>query len=600
MAEELLSSDPIAGLHGLVDDEAAKAGLDPSFVRRIVGAESNWNPSARSSKGALGLMQLMPATAKDYGVTDLLNPSENVRAGVAHLARLNTKYGGDQTKVAAAYNAGEGNVDAHGGVPPFPETQGYVNKVVGGGMLSSDPDAGKMLSSDPDAGVPVKAVDQKKEENRDKYKAANPQMWQKIVAAAKNAATHPLDTAASALPLVGGAVGGVYGGVTGAAIGGAAGAGFEDAIKRGGQALAAIPDVARNLVSSDPDVRAATRGGAAQGALEGVKNAGFEGAVQGALQGVGSVAGKAADVIAPRLYQSALKPAAKLLKPVMQGAAMGGLGTATQTRDPLTIAKGAALGAAGGGILAGVTSAVSPVITRMLNEDIPVSAKGIAKVEGLLQVNEGARKAILEKSVANHPEGLNPFKITANLSKAMGEGGQLEKFVKNVNPQADLDAISKVGENFLSAHGGSSIPVDTANAMKQATYAVNKRAYGRVGGAGEEAEKVLASGLRNEVNAVAPGLEAVDQATSELVKAKRGLEARVAVAANRDPVGFAWVTKNPQTFVLALMDRSPAFKSLIARGLWKAKGAALQQGLPNVFRLGILAAQSLSGDEEKK
>ena len=111
-----------------VRQAATEAGLDPDFVTRLVQAESNWDPSLVSKKGAIGLMQVLPSTAKDYGVTNLRDPKENIKAGIAHLKRLSSKYQSHEL-LAAAYNAGEGAVEKHGGVPPFKETQAYVDKV---------------------------------------------------------------------------------------------------------------------------------------------------------------------------------------------------------------------------------------------------------------------------------------------------------------------------------------------------------------------------------------------------------------------------------------------------------------------------------------
>jgi hypothetical protein len=116
-----------------VSRAAQEAGLDPEFVSRIVDTESKWNPLAVSKAGARGLMQVMPATAKQYGVTRLMDPAENIKAGVAYLKDLSQKYPGRPDLIAAAYNAGPGAVDKAGGVPNYRETQEYVQKVAGNG-----------------------------------------------------------------------------------------------------------------------------------------------------------------------------------------------------------------------------------------------------------------------------------------------------------------------------------------------------------------------------------------------------------------------------------------------------------------------------------
>lgn len=105
-------------------------GVDPALVRAIMHAESAFQRNALSPKGAQGLMQLMPATAGDYGVTDAFDPVQNIDAGVEHLAMLLDLYDGDVTLAAAAYNAGQGAVARYGRqVPPFAETQVYVQRV---------------------------------------------------------------------------------------------------------------------------------------------------------------------------------------------------------------------------------------------------------------------------------------------------------------------------------------------------------------------------------------------------------------------------------------------------------------------------------------
>jgi soluble lytic murein transglycosylase-like protein len=103
--------------------------VDPHLARAVMRMESGGNPDAISSAGAIGLMQLMPGTAKSLGV-DPKNPQRNLEGGIKYLAQLADKYDGDYVKTLAAYNAGSGRVDSYGGVPPFPETQRYVKNVI--------------------------------------------------------------------------------------------------------------------------------------------------------------------------------------------------------------------------------------------------------------------------------------------------------------------------------------------------------------------------------------------------------------------------------------------------------------------------------------
>ncbi len=109
---------------------AVRNGVPPGLVDAVIQAESSYNPKAVSPRGAKGLMQLMPETAEVFGVEDPFSPKENIDAGVGLLKNLLDKYGGDYKKALAAYNAGEGAVDRNGGVPPYNETQEYVNRVI--------------------------------------------------------------------------------------------------------------------------------------------------------------------------------------------------------------------------------------------------------------------------------------------------------------------------------------------------------------------------------------------------------------------------------------------------------------------------------------
>ncbi|MCY7312376.1 MAG: lytic transglycosylase domain-containing protein [Pseudoxanthomonas sp.] len=104
-------------------------GVEEAIVRAIIHAESSFNPMALSHAGAQGLMQLMPPTARRFGVSDSYDPSQNIRGGVQYLAWLLRRFNGNLTLAAAGYNAGEGAVDRHGGVPPYRETQRYVERV---------------------------------------------------------------------------------------------------------------------------------------------------------------------------------------------------------------------------------------------------------------------------------------------------------------------------------------------------------------------------------------------------------------------------------------------------------------------------------------
>jgi len=122
-------------------------GVDPRLVESVIRAESAFNPTAVSRTGARGLMQLMPQTAAILGVRDSFDPRQNIEGGVRHLRYLLDRYPGNVSLAVAAYNAGEGAVDSHRGIPPFAETQQYVQRVLGGSAVSSSCTVGPLPKS---------------------------------------------------------------------------------------------------------------------------------------------------------------------------------------------------------------------------------------------------------------------------------------------------------------------------------------------------------------------------------------------------------------------------------------------------------------------
>ena len=123
--------DPaLAEWREFVNVAAKEANLDPRLVRAIIYVESAENPKAVSSKGAMGLMQLMPATAKSLGVKEPFQPNQNVQGGVRYFSKLMDRFDGNVRLALAAYNAGPGAVEKYGGIPPYPETRDYVRKVM--------------------------------------------------------------------------------------------------------------------------------------------------------------------------------------------------------------------------------------------------------------------------------------------------------------------------------------------------------------------------------------------------------------------------------------------------------------------------------------
>ena len=122
-------SERAARYESLIEENAAAHGVNPHLVRAVIQQESAFNPNARSNKGAMGLMQLMPATAAELGVTDPYNPSENIRGGVAYLKGLLVKFQQNVELALAAYNAGPTAVTKYGAVPPYRETKDYVSRI---------------------------------------------------------------------------------------------------------------------------------------------------------------------------------------------------------------------------------------------------------------------------------------------------------------------------------------------------------------------------------------------------------------------------------------------------------------------------------------
>jgi soluble lytic murein transglycosylase-like protein len=118
-------------IQALINQVASEQGVDQRLLRAVVEAESDFNPGEVSNKGAMGLMQLMPGTAKELGVGDPFNPYQNLTGGARYLKSMLRQFNGDVSLALAAYNAGPGAVREYGGIPNYPETKNYVKKILG-------------------------------------------------------------------------------------------------------------------------------------------------------------------------------------------------------------------------------------------------------------------------------------------------------------------------------------------------------------------------------------------------------------------------------------------------------------------------------------
>lgn len=117
-------------LRAMIKSAAQAAGIDEALFDALVAVESGYDPNARSSAGAMGLSQLMPGTARELGVTNPFDPAQNLNGGAKYLASMLQRFGGDFKLALAAYNAGPGAVERHNGIPPYAQTQAYVQKVL--------------------------------------------------------------------------------------------------------------------------------------------------------------------------------------------------------------------------------------------------------------------------------------------------------------------------------------------------------------------------------------------------------------------------------------------------------------------------------------
>lgn len=276
-----------------------------------------------------------------------------------------------------------------------------------------------------------------------------------------------------------------------------------------------------------------------------------QGAVSGAAQGVGIGLGAGMTKAAPWLMQKALKPSRTLLE---------------EYRTT-------------GGKLA----------QTLLDEGVNVTSAGLSKLQSLL----GKTNAEIRALVAEAPGQIEKKSVAARVLPVASKRAQ------QTNPTKDLKAIGETVEEFLDhpVYKGPSLSVPESQAMKQGTYQAIGKKYGEVSSAEIEAQKALARGLKEEVAEAVPQVSKLNQRDSELMAATDAVGRQVALSGNKDPVGFAWVTQNPTTFLAALIDRNPVIKSMLARGMW-ANAARAGKVTPDAIRAAVVALTTLGSDAQ--
>ena len=346
---------------------------------------------------------------------------------------------------------------------------------------------------------------------------------------AEDTATEPtfMSKAVDWLPVAGGTVGGIVGGLGGTAFGFGIG-GVPGAV--GGAAVGgAGGEAAKQLIEramGEPTPRTS---------LGAVANIGKEAVVQGGSELLGRGVGVLAKNLGPAMMQSALKPGIKSTFAAMKRGAQ-----------------------------------IPPVVQTLLDEGVNVTRGGIEKLNKIISATSSeVKNAIAGLSSA---PSISPLRVAGRLNQTA------RKFGNQVAPQADLSAVSSVGEDFLAAHGARDLSVQAAQKLKTGTYeALGQRAYGEVKGATTEAEKALARGLREEIEAEASrsgiDISSVNLREGKALDALGVVARRVAIAGNNNPLGLAGLAvSHPATLLTMLVDRSGAVKSLIARGLYSQAG----------------------------
>lgn len=227
------------------------------------------------------------------------------------------------------------------------------------------------------------------------------------------------------------------------------------------------------------------------------------------------------------------------------------------------------------------TGGTPQLVQTLLDEGIAITQGGYRKLTALID----ATNEQIQEALASSAATIRPLAVASRLTPVA------QRVAEQVNPSRDLELVSEVGHEFLSHPNITSvtIPVQQAQRMKVGTYRQLAGKYGELKGAEIEAQKALARGLKEEIANEIPEITALNAREGQLLQAADVVGRRVALAGNRDPIGFAWVVHNPITFLTALADRSPMFKSLLARGAYGAAGSVTKVS-PQLIRAAVLAA----------
>lgn len=350
-----------------------------------------------------------------------------------------------------------------------------------------------------------------------------------------------VDTAVDWLPAVGGAAGGLIGAAGGTVAGFGVG-GVPGAV--GGAAVGgAAGEAAKQLINRVRGQGGPATPSKAAGAIA------TQGVIQGGAEAAGAGIGAGMKAAGPYLMQKALKPTMSVLSEY-------------RTTAP-------------------------KLVQTLLDEGISVTQGGVDKLQKLLT----ATNQEIREAVANAAGSIDKKTVAARALETAS------KVSKQVNPTKDLQAVGETVAEFMDHpvySGNLSIP--EAQALKQGTYQQIGKKYGEVSSAAIETQKALARGLKEEIAAEVPGIAGLNAKDSELMAALDATGRRVALSGNKDPVGFAWVAQHPTTFLAAIFDRSPAVKSMIARGAYQSAGAAARVS-PQMIRLAVTTLATAGRDD---